>query len=62
MNQCHERRAPGAIDEGVVHLGVNGETAFGKTGNIIQSFDNIGFPKRAGHVQWAGVQAGNLNA
>ena len=59
---CQKGRTAGAVDHGMVHFGVDSETAFGKIGDVVQPFDNIGFPQWPGHIQRTRVEAGGLNA
>ena len=62
VNQGHKGRASSAVNQSVMHLGVNGETALGQVGDIVQTLDNVGLPQGARHIQWTRVQPGDLDA
>ena len=52
----HQPHATDAVNHRVVHFGVKGKTV------IIQAFNNVAFPKRAGKIQGVRVQPGYQNA
>ncbi len=47
MQGRHKGGAACAIDQGVVHFGVDGKTARREVGYVVQPLDNIGLPQRA---------------
>jgi hypothetical protein len=49
-HRCQHEGAGGAVDRGVVHLGDLGDPA-----PLVDAFDDVQLPQRAGAVEWPGV-------
>ena len=44
-----------------MHLGINRKTAHWQIRNLVETLDDVAFPKRSAEIDWTGMQARHLD-